>query len=134
MARHEILGGKVHVYKRDQTRQWHCSASINGRQLRTTTKQESLEQAKDFAEDWYLELRDKLKRGELKSGNTFNEAAERFLREYGGITRGQRSATSLGDHEAKLRVHLLPYLCRNDREILCLAYRQQPRCGSDQRP
>ena len=109
MARHEILGGKVHVYKRDQTRQWHCSASINGRQLRTTTKQESLEQAKDFAEDWYLELRGKLKRGELKSGKTFSEAAERFLREYDVITRGQRSPHMLENYESKLRVHLLPF-------------------------
>ncbi len=109
MARHEILGGKVHVYKRDQTRQWHCSASINGRQLRTTTKQESLEQAKDFAEDWYLELRGKLKRGELKSGKTFAEAAERFLREYEVITRGQRSPLMVEQYECKLRVHLLPF-------------------------
>jgi integrase len=109
MARHEILGGKVHVYKRDQTRQWHCSASINGRQLRTTTKQESLEQAKDFAEDWYLELRGKLKRGELNSGKTFSEAAERFLREYDVITRGQRSPHMLENYESKLRVHLLPF-------------------------
>ena len=109
MARHEILGGKVHVYKRDQTRQWHCSASINGRQLRTTTKQESLEQAKDFAEDWYLELRGKLKRGELNSGKTFAEAAERFLREYGVITRGQRSPRMVEQYECKLRVHLLPF-------------------------
>ena len=109
MARHEILGGKVHVYKRDQTRQWHCSASINGRQLRATTKQESLEQAKDFAEDWYLELRGKLKRGELNSGKTFSQAAERFLREYDVITRGQRSPHMLENYESKLRVHLLPF-------------------------
>jgi integrase len=109
MARHEILGGKVHVYKRDQTRQWHCSASINGRQLRTTTKQESLEQAKDFAEDWYLELRGKLKRGELKSGKTFAEAATRFLHEYEVITLGQRSPRMVEQYECKLRVHLLPY-------------------------
>jgi integrase len=109
MARHAILGGKVHVYKREETRQWHCSASINGRQLRTTTKQESLEQAKDFAEDWYLELRGKLKRGELKSGKTFAEAADRFLREYEVITRGQRSPRMVKEYESKLRVHLLPF-------------------------
>lgn len=109
MARHEILGGKVQVYKREETRHWQCSASINGRQLRTTTKQESLEQAKDFAEDWYLELRGKLKRGELNSGKTFKEAADRFLREYDVITRGQRSPRSVAEYDSKLRVHLLPF-------------------------
>jgi len=109
MARHEILGGKVQIYKRDLTRHWHCSASINGRQLRVTTKQESLEQAIDFAEDWYLELRGKLKRGELKSGKSFKEAADRYLREYEVITRGQRSPTALMGHECRLRIHLLPF-------------------------
>ena len=86
-----------------------CIRDSNGRQLRTTTKQESLEQAKDFAEDWYLELRGKLKRGELNSGKTFSEAAERFLREYDVITRGQRSPHMLENYESKLRVHLLPF-------------------------
>jgi integrase len=99
----------VHIYKREETRHWHCSASINGRQRRTTTKQESLEQARDFAEDWYLELRGKLKRGELKSGKTFAEGAERFLREYEVITRGQRSPRMVEQYEGKLRVHLLPF-------------------------
>jgi len=30
MARHEILGGLVKVYRRDGTRHWHCSASLKG--------------------------------------------------------------------------------------------------------
>ena len=39
-------------------------------------------QAKDFAEDWYLELRGKHRRGEIKGGKTFRQAADQFLREY----------------------------------------------------
>lgn len=109
VARHEILGGKVQVYKRDGTSHWHCSASLNGKQLRVTTKQESLEQAKDFAEDWYLELRGKLKRGELTSGKTFREAAERFLCEYGVITQGRRSPGTVAMYREKLDLHLLPF-------------------------
>ncbi len=36
MARHEILGGKVQLYRRT-SKVWHCSASIGGVQHRTPT-------------------------------------------------------------------------------------------------
>ena len=66
-ARHEILGGKVTLYKRDG-RFWQCAASVGGKQYRATTKKEELSQAEDAAEDWYLELRGKFKRGDLEAG------------------------------------------------------------------
>jgi hypothetical protein len=62
-ARHDILGGRVQLYRRGG-RCWQCSASVAGRQHRTTTKREELSLAEDVAEDWYLELRGKFKRGE----------------------------------------------------------------------
>ena len=37
---------------------------------------------KEFAEDWYLQLRGKLRDGELKSGKMFREAAKLYLREF----------------------------------------------------
>ncbi|MGG6897024.1 hypothetical protein [Rhizobium sp. BR 315] len=70
MGSHEILGGKVNVYRRGGLT-WHCSASVKGRQYRTSTKETSLEQAKAFAEDWYLGLRGKLAAGILKTETTF---------------------------------------------------------------
>src|SRR5580658_6449629 len=97
-ARHEILGGKVQVYKRGG-RYWQCSTSVGGRQYRATTKKEELPQAEDFAEDWYLELRGKFKRGEVgrlvpvNTEKTFADAAEQFLKEYPLITEGQRNKT-----------------------------------------
>lgn len=58
-----------------------------------TTKEDSLSKAKEIAEDWYLQLRGKLRSGELKSGKQFWEAAELYLREFDIITQGQRSPT-----------------------------------------
>jgi hypothetical protein len=86
MARHEILGGLVQVYKRD--RFWHCSASMNGGQYRDTTKEEGLPQAKQFAEDWYLALRGKARAGLLtkKREKTFQDAADVFTDEYETIS------------------------------------------------
>ena len=80
MASHDILGGLAQVYKRGSGRFWQCSASINGRQFRATTKEEGLPQAKQFAEDWYLELRGKSRAGLLKKEKSFNEAADQFER------------------------------------------------------
>jgi integrase len=105
---HDILGGLVQVYKRGG-RFWHCSASLNGRQYRVTTKEEGLPQAKQFAEDWFLELRGKSRAGLLKTEKTFAEAAEQFLKEYGVITEGQRSPKWVDGHGIRLRLHLLPF-------------------------
>jgi hypothetical protein len=55
------------------------------------TKEESLAHAKDFAEDWYMELRGKSRTGLLKAGKTCREAASRFVAEYEVITLNERS-------------------------------------------
>ena len=70
MAHHELMGGRLHVYKRDNSRFWQCSMFVGGRNHRTSTKEESLSHAKDFAEDWYLELKGKQRWGVLKYGAT----------------------------------------------------------------
>ncbi|GJL79160.1 MAG: hypothetical protein NPINA01_21490 [Nitrospinaceae bacterium] len=104
-----MMGGKVHVYKRENSRYWQCSTYLSGKNRRTSTKQESLAHAKDFAEDWYLELRGKSRRGELKDEKTFKEAAAQFGREYEIITEGQRNPIHVKNYMDKLRLHLIPF-------------------------
>ena len=65
--------------------------------------------AKDFAEDWYLVLRGKHHRGELKNEKIFSFAAKQFTREYDIITQGQRSEKWVKGHHDRLRLHLLPF-------------------------
>jgi hypothetical protein len=68
------------------------------------------------AEDWYLELRGKFKRGEVGQlveadrGNTFAEAAEQFLREFPVITEGQRNKQYVEGQERRLRKYLIPFI------------------------
>jgi len=107
MTSHEILGGMVHIYRRGAT--WHCSASVKGRQYRTTTREKELSLAKSFAEDWYLGLRGKSAAGLLKSETTFAEAARKFEQEYTVITEGQRSPKWVEGHGIRLRLHLIPF-------------------------
>jgi integrase len=106
---HTIFDGRIHVYKRDDSRYWQCSAFLNDKNFRVSTKEESLSKAKDFAEDWYLELRGKHKRGELIEEKTFREAADQFLKEYPVITEGNRNKQYVDGHERRLKIHLRPF-------------------------
>lgn len=109
MIKHSILGDKVHVYKRENSQYWQCSTYMQGKNRRTSTKEESLQHAKQFAEDWYMELRGKSRAGLLKDEKTFKEVAEQFLKEYEVITEGERSPKWVEGHAIRLRVHLNPF-------------------------
>ena len=106
---HTILGGKVHIYKRPNSSSWQCASYLASKNRRTTTKEDSLSKAKEFAEDWYLQLRGKLRDGELKSGKMFREAAKLYLREFDIITQGQRSPTYARGQHARTNGHLVPF-------------------------
>ena len=69
-TRHRILDGKVQLYRRSNSGACWCSASGGREQRRTTTKEENLALATDFAEDWYLEQRGKSRAGLLKTEKT----------------------------------------------------------------
>jgi hypothetical protein len=58
MISHRIMGGKVYVYKREDSRFWQCSTHFKNRNYRHSTKEESLEHAKQIAEDWYADSDD----------------------------------------------------------------------------
>ncbi len=109
MASHTILGDKVRVYRRANSSLWQCSTYLEGREWRVSTKTDSLAQAKEFAEDWYLELRGKSRAGLLKRERTFADAAKQFVVEYVALTNGERNPKYVKDHEARLDNHLLPF-------------------------
>jgi integrase len=106
---HTIIDGKLHVYRRENSRFWQCSSFLAGRNHRSTTKTDSLERAKIVAEEWYFGLRLKERAGELRGGKSFQAAADQFLREYEALTMGERSPEYVKSHGERLRVHLLPY-------------------------
>lgn len=109
MPDHELMGGKLHVYKRENSRFWQCSTYLAGKNRRASTKEESLAHAKEFAEDWYLGLKGKLRSGEIQRGKTFRFAAGKFLPEYAAITQGERNPEYANSHEIRLRCQLLPF-------------------------
>ena len=107
--KHTILGGKVHVYMRPGSPVWQCSTFLEGKNRRVSTKEKSLAKAKDFAEDWFFGLRQQKAEGTLVTGETFAQAAKRFVDEYEIITEGERNTKYVQDHHSRLRNHLLPF-------------------------
>jgi integrase len=110
IERHDILGGEAYVYKRNGSPYWQCYTYLAGRIWRTTTKEERLSHAKEFAEDWYLGLRGKKRSGEIKEGPTFSQVADKFQREYEAITQGHRSPKYIETHKIIINAHLKPFL------------------------
>lgn len=106
---HDLIGGRLHVYRRENSTYWQCSTFLAGRNHRTTTKESDLEHAKKKAEDWYLSLQLKHRAGELRGGKLFKDAADKFLPEYVALTAGERNPEYVKGHGDRLRVHLLPF-------------------------
>jgi len=106
---HTILGDKVRLYRRPNSSKWQCSASLNGTEHRASTRAESLSRAKDVAEDWYFNLCNMSRQGELQSGKRFSIVAEQFWKEYPIITEGERSPIYVAMHRERLDRYLIPY-------------------------
>lgn len=104
-----LLGGKLQLYQRSNSRFWQCSASVGGKQWRATTKQENVNLATKVAQDWYLGLCGKDAVGLLKAEKSVQDAAEKFTREYEVITEGERSPRWVQGHQIRLRLHLIPF-------------------------
>ena len=102
-------GWKVHVYQRVGSPAWQCATYLDGKNRRVSTKENSLAKAKDFAEDWFFQLRQMKAEGILVTGETFTQAAKRFTDEYDIMTEGERNAKYVQDHHSRLRNHLLPF-------------------------
>jgi integrase len=116
---HPVLGGKAYVFRRDRSNYWYAATFLNGRNYRSSTKEEQLYNALQFAEDWYIAMRGKASAGLLPppqeaeepapQEKTFREVADQFMKEYSVITEGQRSPRWVEGHAIRLRVHLLPF-------------------------
>ena len=127
---HSLMDGKVHVYRRENSRFWQCATFLSGRNHRQSTKQENIAYALEYARDWYLDrvAEDRLQRRGImpapadvpvtsperppprKPGEkTFREAAVAFEREFTAMTLGERNASYVASKGRVLRLYLLPF-------------------------
>lgn len=61
---HSLMDGKLHVYRRENSRFWQCATYLSGRNYRQSTKETNIAYAREFARDWYLDrvAEDRLRR------------------------------------------------------------------------
>ncbi len=129
-----LMDGRLHLYRRPNSRFWQCSTYLLGRNFRVSTKQESIPLAKEFAVEWYMEVYAAAKRRErgetvpapthlrgghpdiidrrrrpIASGPTFKQAADAFVKEYAISVQGERNESYVAQKEQTIRVHLMPF-------------------------
>ncbi len=129
-----LMDGRLHIYRRPNSRFWQCSTYILRRNFRTSTKQESIPLAKEFAVEWYMEVYAAAKRSErgetvpaptylrgghpdildrrrrpVAAGPTFKQAADGFVKEYAISVQGERNEDYVAQKELTIRVHLMPF-------------------------
>ena len=134
-----ILDGKVHIYRRENSRYWQCSVYLGGRNHRVSTGQDRMSLALEFAEEWGLErlADERLRRrgviapsaadyeqagvGPLqtrlrdnrsvkkRTGPSFRDAGDLFVAEYQVLTLGERNPGYVAQKGSHLRLYLLPF-------------------------
>jgi hypothetical protein len=127
---HSIMDGKVHVYRRENSRFWQCAVYLSGRNHRQTTGQENVTLAIEFAREWFQDrlAEDRMRRRGIlptpanvtvpppppmkaqPGEKTFREAAAVFVREYCTMMEGERNASYVASKERIIRLYLLPAL------------------------
>jgi hypothetical protein len=94
-----MFDGRLRLYQRGAGRHWQCAAHVGGRRFRETTGKESLDRAKDVAEEWYLDLPGKLRNGMIvPDGRAFGRAAVAYPREIKVPAAPARSPKYKEDH------------------------------------
>ncbi len=113
LTTHTMFDGRLQIYRRTDHGPWQAAARVGGQRFRQTTGEMALDRAKDVAEEWYLDLRGKLRTGRLEplapKEKTFGEAAESYLREARVLAASVRSPTYIQLLELRLNVHVLPF-------------------------
>jgi hypothetical protein len=104
-----ILGGRSTSTSARTAASGSAQAISRARIVAPAHKEESLSKAKATAEDWYLQLRGKLRAGGIKSEKTFGEVSEHYLREYDIITQGQRNKRYVDGQHWRCRERLVPF-------------------------
>lgn len=126
---HTLLDGRVHVYRRPESRFWQCAIFLSGRNHRASTRQDRLAAALTVAREWALDriaedrlgtrsrslnevvaaLPEPALSPRAATTKTFKEAAEAFLAEYRVLTAGERNVRYVEGKARHVQLYLLPF-------------------------
>lgn len=88
-----LNGGKLRIERRSGSPRFYASAYLDGKNVVKCTGEETLNAAEKVAFDWYLEQRDRIRRGEHLHGRLFADCVDKFLKHadsVGEVSVGQR--------------------------------------------
>ena len=94
----EVLDGKLHVFRRPNTKYWWCGFHVKGLYVRTSTKCAEINAATEAAKQWYFRKQGAMDAGvpHARKETTFNHFAKLALKDYEQmVANGQRSKTYL---------------------------------------
>src|SRR5262245_59859174 len=74
-----LYEGKLRLERRNGAPRIYASAYLQGRNVVKSTGEVTLPAATKVATNWYLELLDRIRKGEELHGKTFEEMADAFL-------------------------------------------------------
>lgn len=94
----EVLDGKLHIFRRPNTKFWWCGFHVKGLYVRSSTKCTDLRAATEAAKQWYYRKQGALEAGAplAKKHTTFAHFADLAVQDYENlVANGQRSKTYL---------------------------------------
>lgn len=110
MTTHTMFDGRLQVYRRGDGKVWQCAARVGGERFRESTHETEVARAKGVAEDWYLDLRGRLRNGQIvKKEKTFREAAEDYMRHARVLAATVRSPAYIQNMELRMNAAVLPF-------------------------
>ena len=89
----KLYDGKLRLERRNGAPKIYARTYLQGKSIVRSTGERTLDAATSVATDWYLELRDRTRRGEHLHGRSFAEMAEVFIvhaNQIREVSEGQR--------------------------------------------
>jgi len=113
MAAHTMFDGRLQIYRRKEGGPWQAAGRVGHQRFRQSTGEQGLDRAKDIAEEWYLDLRGKLRAGVIVKPTPreklFGEAAALYLAQVKVLAFGTRSKSYVENLELRMNAHVLPF-------------------------
>jgi len=74
-----LYDGKLRLERRNEAPRIYACTYLQGKNIVKTTGEQTLSAATKVATDWYLDLRDRTRKGEHLHGRSFDSMADAFI-------------------------------------------------------
>ena len=90
------MDGKLHVYKRDDSRFWLCRTFVDGKYKVKSTGEETLRDSRDFSIKWYEDIKYKQRHDIPVHGKTFLSITDEYLEYQNTLVKNYERSVKTG--------------------------------------